>query len=308
MRIVLEPLLRIGSTGPAVLTLQQALNLAGQSSQSRLKEDAQFGPKTSGRVVEFQRTKRLSPDGVVGPETRKALKVYFDMLKEYVDQIVSPADEAAARRRIVQVAEQCYLQYGWRSSDRIGPDNWRIAANRIARPSDDLQGIRQGGLALATIFSLAGVAKPAPHKLLTLTTKAESNYEKGLPGRNQWDIISWCGIFALYTCKCAGLRLSPWPLKIAPYATSPEFRQVTSAAEVKRGDIGICDFRPNRPNHHFIVTDVNDDLITSIEGNMMHEIAKQKYQTIIKQSSYRVSRIMQDPFSCFITPIWGNTL
>jgi hypothetical protein len=68
----MAPIVTAGSTAD-VLQIQKALNGKGGSSLPRLAEDGIFGPKTRARVVEFQRTHGLVPDGVVGTKTRAAL-------------------------------------------------------------------------------------------------------------------------------------------------------------------------------------------------------------------------------------------
>lgn len=60
-----QPLLRLGSASPAVVTLQQQLNAAGAA----LAADGQFGPATQRAVVAFQKAAGLAPDGIVGPKT-----------------------------------------------------------------------------------------------------------------------------------------------------------------------------------------------------------------------------------------------
>lgn len=57
-------ILKQGSSGPAVVKLQQHLGL---------NPDGKFGPKTRSAVVAFQTSHGLSPDGVVGPMTWAAL-------------------------------------------------------------------------------------------------------------------------------------------------------------------------------------------------------------------------------------------
>lgn len=64
------PLLRLGSAGGAVRTLQTALN---KSFPRLLVVDGQFGPKTLAAVRSFQAKKGLEVDGVVGPKTWKSL-------------------------------------------------------------------------------------------------------------------------------------------------------------------------------------------------------------------------------------------
>jgi len=59
------PLLRLGSTGPAVVVLQRALHLAA---------DGEFGRRTQAAVIAFQRRHGLTADGVVGPRTWAALR------------------------------------------------------------------------------------------------------------------------------------------------------------------------------------------------------------------------------------------
>lgn len=63
------PLLRRGSTGAMVKTLQRALNNRGE----KLSVDGIFGPKTEAAVKRFQRAKKLVVDGLVGPRTWAAL-------------------------------------------------------------------------------------------------------------------------------------------------------------------------------------------------------------------------------------------
>ena len=65
-----EPVLRSGSVGAAVVTLQTKLKLAGFNPGPL---DGDFGPGTGAAVMAFQRSRGLSPDGVVGPVTWGAL-------------------------------------------------------------------------------------------------------------------------------------------------------------------------------------------------------------------------------------------
>ena len=60
-----SPTLRQGAHGPAVATLQRLLGMRAYGT---------FGPLTRRNVVAFQRSVRLTPDGVVGPRTWRALR------------------------------------------------------------------------------------------------------------------------------------------------------------------------------------------------------------------------------------------
>lgn len=66
-----QPVMRNGSTGAAVRTLQERLNAWGASPQ--LKVDGDFGPATGNAVRAFQESQGLSVDGVAGPQTNGAL-------------------------------------------------------------------------------------------------------------------------------------------------------------------------------------------------------------------------------------------
>ena len=65
-------LLKQGACGTQVQDVQEMLNYAAAGGPP-LAVDGRFGPKTKARVIEFQRRAGLSPDGIVGPMTSKAL-------------------------------------------------------------------------------------------------------------------------------------------------------------------------------------------------------------------------------------------
>jgi hypothetical protein len=65
-----RPMLRVGSTGDVVRQAQALLLRHGAT----IELDGQFGPATRRAVVDFQRSAGLSPDGVVGPQTWRALE------------------------------------------------------------------------------------------------------------------------------------------------------------------------------------------------------------------------------------------
>ena len=64
------PTLKMGSKGPDVMALQQALNKKGYS----LTVDGDFGTLTQAAVKNFQRVNKLTDDGIVGPKTWEKLK------------------------------------------------------------------------------------------------------------------------------------------------------------------------------------------------------------------------------------------
>jgi hypothetical protein len=65
------PVLKIGSSGPDVLTLQSTLKQLGFDPNG---VDGTFGPGTEAAVIAFQTSKGLTADGMVGPNTMAALQ------------------------------------------------------------------------------------------------------------------------------------------------------------------------------------------------------------------------------------------
>lgn len=65
-------MVKFGSTGVAVQAAQAQLNLAYPSAKP-LVLDGIFGPLTRDRTLQFQRDRRLSADGIIGPMTWSAL-------------------------------------------------------------------------------------------------------------------------------------------------------------------------------------------------------------------------------------------
>ncbi|QSQ19981.1 peptidoglycan-binding protein [Pyxidicoccus parkwayensis] len=66
-----DPILQQGSSGSAVVELQRLLTAAGFSPGAA---DGDFGAKTKAAVMDFQRARGLSVDGIVGPATWAALR------------------------------------------------------------------------------------------------------------------------------------------------------------------------------------------------------------------------------------------
>ena len=65
------PVLKKGSSGPEVLTLQTSLKQLGFDPRG---VDGVFGPGCESAVIAFQKAKGLTADGIVGPNTMAALQ------------------------------------------------------------------------------------------------------------------------------------------------------------------------------------------------------------------------------------------
>jgi len=77
-------ILRLGTRAPEVSRLQRFLNAYPPTKLPPLKIDGIFGEGTRARVVEFQNTMGLVPDGVVGPATAGALALTLPEMEELV--------------------------------------------------------------------------------------------------------------------------------------------------------------------------------------------------------------------------------
>ena len=93
-------ILRQGSRGQDVITLQYLLNVASEfyPSVPPLSQDGIFGSGTKQSVTAFQQALNLSPDGIVGPMTWNALyDAYFGIIQnvpsnDTIRYIVQPGD------------------------------------------------------------------------------------------------------------------------------------------------------------------------------------------------------------------------
>jgi peptidoglycan hydrolase-like protein with peptidoglycan-binding domain len=83
------PIIRLGSLGESVKTLQAALNAWSGSNESRVVVDGFFGLSTNSKVREYQSANELAPDGVVGPVT-------WELLEPLVDHVVAAMPAAAS--------------------------------------------------------------------------------------------------------------------------------------------------------------------------------------------------------------------
>lgn len=238
--------LSYGSFGPLVKELQTGLNQL-VSQLPRLTVDGQFGPRTRGRVQEFQSDNQLVPDGIVGPLT-------WDVLVQLLQQVaqggvpvmpgMTPSVFDALRPLVLLVAQQHMGQVDF---------------------SQLTSGRPKGIDFIKEVFDFAAGVK--------LT---DTNFREG--GTGDWIATpwvdnpvqkkSWCGIFAVYCYRKAGIPVT-WnvgkgrvdgPLRIRSSGAG-------LAAQLKPGDIGAVATR----SHHFLIESVIGSgalpRISSIDAN-----------------------------------------
>ena len=290
------PMLRMGSFGDAVKTLQSALNLWPKSGTAPLAADGAFGPKTDGKVREFQSGNKLVPDGIVGPAS-------WNALQPLVDQILTlagpPKSDLEAGERIASAASSALNVFGWGgSAAKANKFSIQIAAAICADPSDPLRP-RQGGVSLMSIFQLAGAKAIYTQRCPTISAEAEKLWQKNDGGaeRNNKDLPAWCGIFCYYVYRCAGIDLGGWISHNSNMA-SGKFRRIFDPAQAFKGCIGVEDgIAAFGRNHHFIVMDNSNGVISSIDGNSFGPVNGDfsgGVRSVIAPKTYSHSKLKQN--------------
>lgn len=99
--------LRLGSSGQDVITLQYLLNVAAEfnSAIPAPRQDGNFGRETQQSVMAFQRTAGLDPDGMVGPLTWQAL--YNTYLG--IDNVIPPGVDSGITEYVVRSGDTLWL-------------------------------------------------------------------------------------------------------------------------------------------------------------------------------------------------------
>lgn len=266
-----NPTLAFGSVGPFVVQLQEGLNKL-PSTLAQLVPDGQFGSKTKGRVQEFQTKNQLASDGVVGPMTwEKLLALLAQALGGGVP--VAPGMTAS-------------------NFDLLRPLVLSTANSHLGKVDFSmLVGGRPKGIDfIIDVFKFAAN--------ITLT---DINFREGGKANGAWSAVpwygqthqkkSWCGIFAIYCYRKAGIPVS-WdigkggpvgPVKLATYSSS-------FAANIRPGDIGAVMDK----NHHFLIEQVNGSPpapgLTTLDGNTF-------FGRIVRRNEHRVGK---DNFNYYV--------
>ena len=100
--------LRQGSRGNDVLTLQYILNVIAQFYPNipSVIQDGIFGNGTNQAVVSFQQTMKLTPDGIVGPATWQAL---YDVVLGIQESVPSPTPDTGSFEYTVRSGDTLWV-------------------------------------------------------------------------------------------------------------------------------------------------------------------------------------------------------
>jgi peptidoglycan hydrolase-like protein with peptidoglycan-binding domain len=94
-----NPLLSIGASGSGVAQIQDLLASIGFKLPRSMKKtgaDGKFGPETQNAVKEFQRSRGLKADGIVGPKTIELLEQTIEQ-NPFLEAPDATQDAAAAQ-------------------------------------------------------------------------------------------------------------------------------------------------------------------------------------------------------------------
>ena len=99
--------LRLGSSGQDVITLQYLLNVAAEFNATipAPAQDGNFGSGTQQSVMAFQRAAGLTPDGIVGPRTWQAL--YNTYLG--ANNVIPPGTDPGVTEYVVRSGDTLWL-------------------------------------------------------------------------------------------------------------------------------------------------------------------------------------------------------
>ncbi|MEW5628511.1 peptidoglycan-binding protein [Streptomyces hydrogenans] len=267
------PALRQGARGVDVSTAQDLLAAAGRP----VSTDGVFGPATTRAVKDFQKSRRLTADGVVGARTWTALAV-----------TLRPGGEGRAvralQRQLVQEGHRLAVDgvfgagtgsalraaqraHGVSADGVAGPRTWAalLAAPGTpapGRPSGDVSALRKR--IVATARGQVGVAEPSGCRAY-LRDCART---------------AWCAAFVSWTWRKAGVPSAAVPKTLVARAVGlwGQRNGLFHRTHPKPGDIVVWGTPAARTGGHVgIVVAVHaDGRIDTVDGNYGNKVALRK--------------------------------
>ena len=146
--------LRQGSRGNDVLTLQYILNVIAQFYPvvPSVTQDGIFGSGTNQAVIAFQQMMQLTPDGIVGPATWQAL---YDVVQGIQGSVPSPTPEPG------------YFEYTVRSGDTL----W-ILAQRYGTTVNEIRSLNGLTSDILRIGQVLRIPTPASYPYFEYTVRS----------------------------------------------------------------------------------------------------------------------------------------
>lgn len=139
--------LRLGSSGQDVITLQYLLNVTAEfnSAIPAPTQDGNFGRETQQSVMAFQRAAGLSPDGIVGPLTWQSLyRTYLG-----AESVIPPGVDAGVTEYVVRSGDTLWLL----------AQRYSTTVDAIKR----LNGLTSDMLYIGQVLRIPSTTAPAPY-------------------------------------------------------------------------------------------------------------------------------------------------
>lgn len=243
------PIVKLGDLGETVNKLQMLLISRGivpsLYQESKLK---QFGPVTEAAVKQFQIENGLKVDGVVGPETLRALNGNGDTLNGFFAIPDYDGIHGELPRKILELADKAF-----RANVREIP----YGSNRGPLVSDEVGGVD-------AYLSWHGSRSYVMFERVEPSLNYPNDY-KGAP---------WCAAFAAWLLKksCDLLQVSS-PLighndlmSDSKWLHAAKLAQKVTAVP-QAGNVGLLGESPTNLRHLVLIANVIDDKIFTREGN-----------------------------------------
>jgi len=160
----------------------------------------------------------------------------------YTAQAALPADQQASPLRLA-VVSIAMTQIGEVSAEESGQDPWDPPGSRA----------RDGWVRLDEFFETS--FQNTSYGVDTVRYPPASGQDDALP--------AWCGIFALWANKSAGLSLGTWKIGCGISAVDG-MTTLPAGSKILPGDVGVL----YSQQHHFVVVSVDDQgNVSSVDGN-----------------------------------------
>ncbi|MFD7861501.1 peptidoglycan-binding protein [Streptomyces sp. NPDC059783] len=284
------PVLRAGARGVDVTTAQDLLAAAGHP----VRADGVFGPATTRALKAFQNSRRLTPDGVIGPRAWAALAVtlrpgakgraVLALQRQLVQEGHRLRTDGSFGPGTGTALRAAQRHHGLRADGVAGPRTWEalLATAAPGGPSDGISALRRQ--IVTTARGQVGAAEPSGCR----------TYLKDCAR------TAWCAAFASWTWRKAGVPGSFVPRTLVARAVGlwGQRNGLFHTTHPKPGDIAVWGKPAAKTGGHVgIVVAVHaDGRIDTVDGNYGNKV------TLRKNIDPRTAKTRSHLISGYVSP------